>query len=58
LFLPILGGSSPTEDGGDGLGGVLVGRASILATILLLAIVGLVILLARPLPVFFTKSFV
>ena len=30
LFPPILGGGSPTEDGDDGLGGVLVGRACIL----------------------------
>jgi hypothetical protein len=36
----------------------LVGRTSILATILLLAVVGLVILSVRPLPVFIMESFV
>jgi preprotein translocase subunit SecD len=38
--------------------GVLVGRASVLARILPLAVVSFVILPARPLPVFFAESFV
>jgi len=56
--LLVLEGNFPTEDGGDGLGGVLVDRVSALATVLFLAIIGVIILPARPLPVFFTESLV
>ena len=44
LLLPLVfRDSSPTKDGGDGLGGVLVGWALVLALVSVLTIFGLII---------------
>jgi hypothetical protein len=47
LLLPLVfGDSSPTKDGGNGLGGVLVGRSLVLASFSVLTVFGLIIVMS------------
>jgi len=56
LFPPILGGGSPTEDGGDSVGGVLVSKAHILPPSSVFAVICFIVIAPWPLRIFHAES--
>jgi hypothetical protein len=56
LFPFVFGSSSPTEDGGDGLGGILVGGAYILLPSFALVVIYFIIVTSWPLCILYVKS--